>query len=39
MGVKLTKLPELLASELSDRETLLLQLVRELSGVHPRAQR
>ncbi len=29
MGIKLTKLPKLLASELSDRETLLLQLVRE----------
>ena len=29
MGIKLTKVPEILASELSDRETLLLQLVRE----------
>ena len=29
MGIKLTKLPEILTSELSDRETLLLQLVQE----------
>ncbi len=29
MGVKLTKLPELLAEELTDRETLLWQLLRE----------
>ncbi len=29
MGIKLSKLPEILDSELSNRETLLLQLVRE----------
>ena len=29
MGIKLTKLPEILASELNDRETLLLRLVQE----------
>ncbi len=29
MGIKLTKVPEILPSELSDREALLLQLVRE----------
>ena len=29
MGIKLTKLPELSSEDLSDRETLLLQLLRE----------
>ena len=29
MGIKLTQLPELSCEDLSDRETLLLQLLRE----------
>lgn len=29
MGIKLTKIPKLSCEELSDRETLLLQLLRE----------
>ena len=39
MGVKLTKLPKLNTEGLTDSEALLLQLVRERIGAHPRANR
>ena len=34
MGVKLTPIPQMPDREPTDHETLLLQLLRELSGVH-----